>query len=136
MRSAALATLLLLGIVVGAVLAGPPASGPGPLVTAPGGQDHSAIDALFAAWDRPDSPGCALGVIEDGELTYERGYGSANLDWEIPIGTDTVFYVGSVSKQFTAAAIALLAQDGLISRGFFLRLGDSALGFRLSAPCH
>lgn len=73
------------------------------------------VDALFAAWDRADSPGCALGVVENGELTYERGYGSANLDWQIPITTDTVFYVGSVSKQFTAAAIALLAWDGLIS---------------------
>lgn len=73
------------------------------------------VDAIFAAWDRGDSPGCALGVVEGGELTYERGYGSANLDWGIPIGTDTVFYVGSVSKQFTAAAIALLVQDGLIS---------------------
>lgn len=73
------------------------------------------VDALFAEWDRSDSPGCALGVVENGELTYERGYGSANLDWQIPNATDTVFYVGSVSKQFTAAAIALLAQDGLIS---------------------
>jgi CubicO group peptidase (beta-lactamase class C family) len=53
--------------------------------------------------------------VRDGELVYERGYGSANLDWRIPIGTDTVFYVGSVSKQFTAAAIALLALDGGIS---------------------
>jgi len=88
----------------------------------PGQRDD--IDTIFAAWDRPDSPGCALGVVEDGELTYERGYGSANLDWQIPIATDTVFYVGSVSKQFTAASIALLAQDGLISldddiRGYF-----------------
>jgi len=80
-----------------------------------GAQDQAAVDAIFAEWDRADSPGCALGVIEDGELTYERGYGSANLDWQIPIATDTVFYTGSVSKQFTAAAIALLAHDGSIS---------------------
>ena len=72
------------------------------------------IDALFAAWDRGDAPGCALGVVEAGELVYERGYGSANLDWQIPIDTETVFYVGSVSKQFTAAAVALLSLDGLI----------------------
>lgn len=75
---------------------------------------RAEIDDLFAAWERPDSPGCALGIVEDGELTYERGYGSANLDWQAPIDTETVFYVGSVSKQFTAAAVALLAQDGLI----------------------
>jgi CubicO group peptidase (beta-lactamase class C family) len=81
---------------------------------AAGVQANAAVDAIFAAWDRPDSPGCALGVVQAGELTYERGYGMANLDWGIPIATDTVFYVGSVSKQFTAAAVALLALDGRI----------------------
>lgn len=79
------------------------------------------VDAIFAPWDEPGSPGCALGVVEDGELAYERGYGFANLDWDIPIATDTVFYVGSVSKQFTAAAIALLAQDGAIDLGDDIR---------------
>jgi CubicO group peptidase (beta-lactamase class C family) len=78
-------------------------------------QANAAVDAIFAAWDRQDSPGCALGVVQAGELVYERGYGVANLDWGIPIATDTVFYVGSVSKQFTAAAVALLALDGRIS---------------------
>ena len=78
------------------------------------GASISEIDAIFSAWDEPGSPGCALGVVKDGELIYERGYGLANLDWDIPIATDTVFYVGSVSKQFTAAAIALLAGEGAI----------------------
>ncbi|MGD8330091.1 MAG: serine hydrolase domain-containing protein [Acidobacteriota bacterium] len=73
------------------------------------------VDAIFAPWDRADSPGCALGVVRDGELIYERGYGIANLDWHIPIATDTVFYVGSVSKQFTAAAVALLVLDGRVA---------------------
>ncbi len=73
------------------------------------------VDALFDRWSSERSPGCALGLIEAGELIYERGYGSANLDWGIPAATDTVFYVGSVSKQFTAAAVALLALDGEIS---------------------
>ncbi len=76
---------------------------------------HTQVDAVFARWDRSDSPGCAVGVIEEGELTYELGYGMANLDWDIPITPETVFYVGSVSKQFTAAAVALLAQEGTIS---------------------
>ena len=80
-----------------------------------------AVDAIFAPWDEPGSPGCALGVVEDGELTYERGYGFANLDWGIPIATDTVFYVGSVSKQFTAAAVALLTQEGVINLGDDIR---------------
>ncbi|MDH3732005.1 MAG: beta-lactamase family protein [Gemmatimonadota bacterium] len=73
------------------------------------------IDAVFADFDAASSPGCALGVYRDGELVYEKGYGMANLDWGIEIDPSTVFYVGSVSKQFTAAAIALLARGGQLS---------------------
>lgn len=73
------------------------------------------IDGIFAEWDRDDSPGCALGVYRDGEMVYEAGYGMANLDWGIPIEPSTVFYVGSVSKQFTAASIALLVRGGRLA---------------------
>ncbi|MGH7555089.1 MAG: serine hydrolase domain-containing protein, partial [Longimicrobiales bacterium] len=73
------------------------------------------VDAIFAQWDRPGSPGCALGIIRDGRIVYSRGYGYANLDYDIPITPRMVFYSGSVSKQFTAAAVALLAADGRIS---------------------
>lgn len=75
----------------------------------------AAIDSIFAAWDVPGSPGCAVAVIRAGEVVHEAGYGSANLDWDIPIAPSTVFYAGSVSKQFTAAAVALLAREGRIS---------------------
>jgi len=70
------------------------------------------IDRLFARWDSSGSPGCAVGVLRDGRFVYERGYGMANLDYGIPITPTTVFYVGSVTKQFTAALAALLAIDG------------------------
>ncbi len=73
------------------------------------------VDALFAQWDKPDSPGCALGVIKDGNFIYKRGYGMANLDYNIPISPNTSFYIASTSKQFTAASIALLAREGKIS---------------------
>ena len=73
------------------------------------------VDAIFAEWNREDSPGCALGVIREGRFIYQKGYGAANLDWDIPITTSTVFYAGSVSKQFTAASVALLARDGELS---------------------
>ena len=73
------------------------------------------VDQVFARWDRKDSPGCALGVVQNGAFLYQRGYGSANLDYGIPNGPDMTYYVGSVSKQFTAAAIALLVRDGRIS---------------------
>ncbi len=73
------------------------------------------VDRLFAAWDRPDSPGCALGVLQNGRFIYERGYGMANLDYRIPNGPTMVYYIGSDSKQFTAASIALLALEGRLS---------------------
>ncbi len=69
------------------------------------------IDAIFGEFDRPGSVGCAVGVARDGAFVYKQGYGYANLDWDIPITPNTVFYMGSVSKQFTAAAIALLAHE-------------------------
>lgn len=73
------------------------------------------VDALFAQWDKPDSPGCALAVIKDGQIVYKRGYGSANLDYGIPISSRSVFNIASTSKQFTAASVALLATRGAIS---------------------
>jgi len=74
----------------------------------------SEIDAIFAEYDMPGSVGCALGVSLDGELVYKKGYGFANLDWDIPITSTTVFYTGSISKQFTAASIALLVDEGKV----------------------
>ena len=73
------------------------------------------IDQLFAQWDKPDSPGCALVVIKDGQTIYKRGYGVANLDYGIPISSKSVFNIASTSKQFTAMSIALLVREGKIS---------------------
>lgn len=73
------------------------------------------VDALFAEWDRPDSPGAAVAVVRDGFTVFRRGYGSAQLEYNIPITPSTVFHVASVSKQFTAFAIAMLAEQGRLS---------------------
>lgn len=73
------------------------------------------IDQLFAEWDRPDSPGCALGVIQEGQLVYARGYGMADLEREVPITPASVFDIGSTGKQFTAMIIAILADQGRLS---------------------
>jgi CubicO group peptidase (beta-lactamase class C family) len=73
-----------------------------------------AVDAIFADYAKDDSPGCSLGVIQDGEFIYRHGYGMANLEYGIPIDSATVFRTGSVGKQFTAAIIALLAESGAI----------------------
>jgi len=73
------------------------------------------VDKIFAEWDKPTSPGCALGVLQNGRFVYERGYGMANLDYDIPNSPKLVYYVGSDSKQFTAASIGLLVLDGKIA---------------------
>lgn len=75
----------------------------------------SRVDKIFEKWDKPNFPGCALAVIKDGRIVYKRGYGMANLDHDVPITPSTVFFVASVTKQFTAAAIVLLAQQGKLS---------------------
>ena len=76
---------------------------------------HEQVDKVFAKWDSTVSPGCALSVMKDGQIIYERGYGMADLDHDVPINPQTVFHVASISKQFTAAAILLLAQERKLS---------------------
>ena len=71
------------------------------------------IDLLFD--DRSQKPGCAVGLVENGEYIHSKGYGLANLEHEIPIGMDTIFRIGSVSKQFTTMAIAILEEKGELS---------------------
>ncbi len=73
------------------------------------------VDALFAGWDRAGSPGAALGIIRDGRLIYARGYGMANLEYDVPITPQSVFRTGSVGKQFTAICAAVLAERGRLS---------------------
>ncbi|MDX2030068.1 MAG: serine hydrolase domain-containing protein [Blastocatellia bacterium] len=73
---------------------------------------EAQVDRLFAQWNKPDSPGAALAVIQDGAVIYKRGYGQANLEFGIPNAPDTAFYLCSTSKQFTAMAIALLEEQG------------------------
>lgn len=74
-----------------------------------------AIDAVFADYAGSDSPGYAVGVVREGKLVFGRGYGMANLDDQVPITSESAFHLASLSKQFTAAAIALLIMDGKVS---------------------
>lgn len=87
------------------------------LSTGPGSQTDvtARIDKLFEKWNRTDSPGCALSVMKDGRIVYEHGYGMADLDHNVTITPSTVFHVASMSKQFTAASIVLLVQQGKLS---------------------
>lgn len=76
---------------------------------------HKQVDAIFAPWNGTQTPGCAVGISRDGVLDYTRGYGMSNLEYDIAITPESIFQVGSISKQFTAFSIALLAQDGKLS---------------------
>jgi len=73
------------------------------------------VDSVFSAIDGTARPGCALGVSRNGELVYQRGYGMANLETGTAITPGSIFHVASISKQFTAMAVALLARDGKLS---------------------
>lgn len=93
-----------------------------PQVFAQEAEQDAQIRAIFSEYDTNDTPGCVLGVVRNGELAFARGFGMANLDYDVPINANTVFRIGSVSKQFAAAAILLLESDGLLSLDDDVRL--------------
>ena len=76
---------------------------------------NPAVDKIFSALDKKDSPGCALAVMREGKVIYSRAYGMADLDHDLPITPASVFHVASISKQFTAASILMLAEEGKLS---------------------
>lgn len=77
--------------------------------------DRLELDQVFADYDSTRSPGCSMAVYREGEIAYARGYGMANLEYGIANGPNTVFRIASASKQFTAMAIAMLAEQGALS---------------------
>ena len=82
-----------------------------------GGQSpnaESSVDAVFAKWTS-STPGCAVGVATGGKPVLAKGYGMADLEHDVRISPDSIFEAGSVSKQFTAAAVLLLAREGKLS---------------------
>ncbi|MGB8914131.1 MAG: serine hydrolase domain-containing protein, partial [Candidatus Sulfotelmatobacter sp.] len=101
MRRIALLTLLLCLLVAASSLAQE--------------QLTDKVDRVFAEWNATSSPGCALAVIKDGHIVYEHAYGMANLELSVAITPQSVFDIGSVSKQITATSILLLQQDGKLS---------------------
>ena len=73
------------------------------------------VDHLFASYDKAGSPGCSLGVIRDGTFAYRKSYGAASLELGVPLTPQSVFYMASVSKQFTAASVVLAGEQGFLS---------------------
>jgi CubicO group peptidase (beta-lactamase class C family) len=75
-------------------------------------KESQAIDSIFYEWNRADVPGCAIGVVKDGKLIFSEGYGIGDLEHDIQITPSSVFYIGSVSKQFVTFSILLLEEQG------------------------
>src|SRR6266436_8401359 len=88
----------------------------------------AAVDEVFGDLTKSGSPGCALGVYRDGKVVYAKGYGLANVEENVPITRRTLFDVGSVSKQVTAASILLLERQGR------LRLDDDVRKYLPELP--
>jgi len=81
-----------------------------------GGDDRiQEVNQLFATFDKPGSPGCSVGIIQDGDFVYKKSFGEASLELGVPLTPASVFYMGSISKQFTAASIVLAAEQKRLS---------------------
>jgi CubicO group peptidase (beta-lactamase class C family) len=108
------ALLVLAALTPAALLAADPGAGQAAHPAELDRARTAQVDSLFAAWHRPDSPGAAVLVMRNGQVVLARGYGMANLEHGIPIRTTTVFDIASISKQFGAFALALLAAEGAV----------------------
>ena len=75
----------------------------------------TAIDEIFEPYNNTDTPGCAVGVYQNGQMAFQKGYGMASLELEVPNSPRSVYYIASTSKQFAAAAIALASLEGKLS---------------------
>src|SRR6266540_2100464 len=88
------------------------------------------IDNLVQASYKPTEPGGAVIVVRDGKIIFRKGQGMANLELGVPIEPDMVFRLGSITKQFTAVAILMLAEQGKLA------LDDSISKFLPTYPTH
>jgi CubicO group peptidase (beta-lactamase class C family) len=73
------------------------------------------LDELLSGSCQAGAPGYSVAVIQHGKPVYEKGYGLANLEYDVPVTPQTIYHVASVSKQFTAMAVVLLEEDGKLS---------------------
>lgn len=76
---------------------------------------ETKIDQLFSDWNQENHPGGVVSIMKKGEVIFSKAYGLANIKYKIPNTTETVFNIGSVSKQFTAMGIVLLNLEGKLS---------------------
>jgi D-alanyl-D-alanine carboxypeptidase len=101
-------------LLAGALLSRVPAAAGG--VAAPDIFDLKAIDTFLTAYQQKEGPvGMSVAIVKDGKLVWARGYGKRSLKPALPVETNTLFAIGSITKQFTCACILLLAEDGKLS---------------------
>lgn len=73
------------------------------------------VDPLFASFNKPNVPGAAVTIIQDGTVLYEKGYGLASFSNKEPVSPETNFRLASLTKQFTAMAIAILTSENKLA---------------------
>jgi len=73
------------------------------------------IDSLFLNWNKPNHPGGAVGIMQNGKTVFSKAYGLASLEYLAPNSTSTIFNIASISKQFTAMGIVILQEQGKLS---------------------
>ncbi|MHA1637992.1 MAG: serine hydrolase domain-containing protein [Candidatus Thorarchaeota archaeon] len=78
-------------------------------------QSIETLDTQISKRIGENSPGCIVAIVRDGETIFSKAYGYANLDHMVPVTKETSFYIASVSKQFTAMSVLLLAEQGLVN---------------------
>jgi len=108
-------------MIRGAVLVMLVMAAPGRAQRTPGDSASRWVDSVFVPFTSRQTPGCAVGVTQNGVLTLAKGYGMADLEHDTPITPETRFYIASVSKQFTAMSLVLLAKDHRLSLDDSLR---------------
>ncbi|MBS1544385.1 MAG: beta-lactamase family protein [Bacteroidetes bacterium] len=91
-------------------------------------QLSKVLDDLLSAQFKPGTPGCAVLIAKKGEVVYQKGFGYADLELNVPVRPEMIFRIGSVTKQFTAIAILQLVEQGKIS------VKDSIQKFILDFP--
>jgi CubicO group peptidase (beta-lactamase class C family) len=75
----------------------------------------SKLDGIFSNYNNKSGPGVAAAIVQNGKTIFKKGYGMANLEYDIPITSASIFDIASVSKQFAGLAISILVQEGKIS---------------------
>lgn len=80
-----------------------------------GKTEYEKIDSLFLDWNKPNNPGGSIGIVKEGEVVFSKAYGLASLEYLVPNTRETIFNIGSISKQFTAIGIIKLALEGKLS---------------------